>query len=437
MKKYNRIIWICTLTIGLLTACNLQNIGNETTSSQLETTTLGGIETTVGESENNSIMDEFDLLTGVEEVDLKEVITFMKENISKVNKKSASKMVSDFEQVQSDYLQTWSEQFYREEIQQAFLVASEGFTVDLNNPDNLAEENIKNLILSSKELGYKLEMAEGSFFPVVEYSFYEQFLPYVMEDMNGYILLMVAESNEPPMKDAGIVISYEEIIKRVLLQESFLNEYPDSELLEKVQELYNKYEYITFFGAPNTPLFDYNTKVISEKAKAAYEAALETESDSEFLVKLSEFMNILNENNFKLEDEADAYRNEHINNSASNKAKANPYYIAGFDDPKEFEDFFKKLQRLIKEDDRASVARYVSYPLKYSSNGTEYSVVNKEEFIEKYDTIITEQVKTVFSNQDIKQLFVNAYGVSVGNGEVWISMIDGTEEKYSIYRVNQ
>lgn len=436
MKKYNKIIWVSTLTIGLLTSCNLQNTGDETSPSQIESS-INELETTKGRSENESTMVEFDLLAEVGNIDLKEVITFIKEYIPQVNKESASRMITVLEELQMKYLVGWSDEFYTEGIQQGFLDASEEFTVDLNNPDNLIEEKIKNLIISSKDLGYKLEMTEGSFFPVIEYSFYEQFLPYATEDMNGYILLMVAESNEPPMKDAGIIISYDEIVKRALLQESFIKEYSDSELLKKVQDLYDKYEYITFFGSPNTPLFDYETRVISEKARIAYESALEIESHSEYLIKLAEFMNILNENNFKLEDEADAYRNENANATTLSKDKNNPYYVAGFDDPVEFESFFKNLQKLIAEDDRDNVARYVSYPLNYSNNGSEYSVANKDEFIEKYDSIITEQVKAAFSNQSIEDIFVNSYGVSVGNGDVWISMIQGTEEVYSIYRVNQ
>ncbi len=437
MKKYNRIVWVSAFTISLLTACNIQKTGGETTPSQIDTTTINEFESSIETSDNEALMAEFYVLAGKENIDLKAVIDFIKENISKLDKESASKMIITFEEVQANYLTTWSDEFYTEQVQEDFLVASEGFTVDLNNPENLTQENIKNLLIYSKGLGYRVETAEGSFFPVIDYSFYEAFMPYVTEDINGYILLMVAESNEPPMKDAGIVISYDEIIRRALLQESFIKEYPNSERLETVQDLYNKYEYITFFGSPNTPLFNYETMIISEEAKLAYEFAIEEESQSEYLIKLSEFMNILSQNNFKLEDEAEAYRSEHLVDAFDNEDSNNPYYVAGFDDPLEFEESFIKLQHLIKEDDRASVARYVSYPLDYSSNGTEYSVANKEEFIEKYDTIITDKVKASFSNQSIEQLFVNSYGVSVGNGEVWISMIEGAEEKYSIYRVNQ
>lgn len=322
MRNNKKLICIFILSIGLLTACNFQKYIEETSSPQMETTTINQMETSIGESRSEVLKAEFGALIEKEDLSFKELMLFIKENISEVDKESATRMVMVLEDFHIKDLTSWSEQFNTEEMQESLFEDSKNFTLDLNNPDNLTKDIVKDLVISTKELGYRIEMAEASFFPVIDYSFYEQFMSYVNDDLNSYILLMVAESSEPSMKDAAIVISYDEIVKRALLQESFLKNYPESELSNKVSNLYNKYVYLTYYGAPNTPLFNFSSKIILEEAKLAYEAALEIESESEYLLSLAAFMNILYDYNFKLEDEADAYRNEIIDTGTFDESKA-------------------------------------------------------------------------------------------------------------------
>jgi len=73
---------------------------------------------------------------------------------------------------------------------------------------------------------------------------------------------MAEESNNPPAKDAALVVGWDEVLKRALNQEKFIKRYEDSAKVGKVKELYRKYLTFTLFGLNNTPLFEYNSKVM-------------------------------------------------------------------------------------------------------------------------------------------------------------------------------
>lgn len=61
------------------------------------------------------------------------------------------------------------------------------------------------------------------------------------------------------------------------------------------------------------------------------------------------------------------------------------------------------------------------------------SIKNKSEFVKAYNRIITKKVKKKVLKQDLNKVFVNSYGIMIGDGEMWISQIDG---KIAIFAIN-
>lgn len=111
----------------------------------------------------------------------------------------------------------------------------------------------------------------------------------------------------------------------------------------------------------------------------------------------------------------------------------NPYEVAGIEDPKQFNDFFIKFQHAIAANDKKTIADMISYPLRVNKNEHSIQIKHKSEFIKEYNRIITKKVKKKVLNQELNKLFVNSYGVMIGDGEMWISQIDG---KIAIYAFN-
>ncbi|MDN4091931.1 hypothetical protein P4U99_18585 [Brevibacillus agri] len=115
------------------------------------------------------------------------------------------------------------------------------------------------------------------------------------------------------------------------------------------------------------------------------------------------------------------------------ESEHNRYEVAGITDPVAFEAFFDKLQEAVKAGNKAQVARMVQYPLRINKDGGSRYVQNEQQFLAEYDEIVTPKVKEALLAQNVRETFVNAQGVMVGNGELWLGQSGG---KYVWFAVN-
>ncbi len=307
MAKKKIIIAILALSLSIQMGCT--NSDKENGGNNLDNGNK------VEQNEDAKI-DEKKIVTQLNEIvedneKLAEAIEFMDKNISKVSKETASQMVEIFEKAQKDYLATIEDKYYNEEIQKKFQGLNKSIE-DINKLEGISEEAIKELVKESKSIGYKVETAEAVYFPIIDYSFIEKYSSYVTADMKDYIEIMAVESNQVPAKDAALIITWDELLNRALAQEKFINEYKDSAKLNDVKELYKKYVYFIFNGLNNTPLFDYDSKVMLSDAKESYLTALESKDNSRLLEELRGYMDALKETNYKLTDTIQKHREEAI-----------------------------------------------------------------------------------------------------------------------------
>ncbi|MFD0618470.1 hypothetical protein ACFQZR_13455 [Paenibacillus sp. GCM10027629] len=110
-----------------------------------------------------------------------------------------------------------------------------------------------------------------------------------------------------------------------------------------------------------------------------------------------------------------------------------PFANAGIDDPKVFTTFLAKLQKAVAEDNLNEVATYMSYPLNLIKNSKKIIIYTKEQFVQKYDRIMTSHVQKKLLAQNAEDVFVNAKGIMIGEGEMWISVIDQQLAVYAIH----
>jgi hypothetical protein len=113
------------------------------------------------------------------------------------------------------------------------------------------------------------------------------------------------------------------------------------------------------------------------------------------------------------------------------------YSVAGIKKPKDFEDFYKKLQNAVKVGSKEEVADCITYPFHlYELGKIRETYATKEAFLANYDAIFNEKVKNAFINQDVKDTFINYQGVMVGRGEIWLGPTDKLKQGYRILTVN-
>ena len=238
----------------------------------------------------------------------KEVFGFLDENAKVLTKENVTLIINELEKLQKEYLPKIEEKYNDSPEMQTELGKLYSAKKDINDFNNIETEALKNLIDETKKGGYKVETAEGMFFPIINYSAYKSYDQYLSEDLKGYIEIMAVESDNVPAKDAALVIGWDEVIERALKQEAFIKKYADSSKLPEVKQLYNKYLIFTLLGLNNTPLFSYEENVMVESAKKAYSNINFSASDSEFKKMMKNFMEQLIDSNYKLTPKIDEYR---------------------------------------------------------------------------------------------------------------------------------
>ena len=74
-------------------------------------------------------------------------------------------------------------------------------------------------------------------------------------------------------------------------------------------------------------------------------------------------------------------------------------------------------------DDAPTIAGLAEYPLRVAANGESYEIQNADDFIENFDTLVTQDTRDAVAGQSFAQLFVNSDGVMLADGAVWMSNV--------------
>lgn len=109
---------------------------------------------------------------------------------------------------------------------------------------------------------------------------------------------------------------------------------------------------------------------------------------------------------------------------------------AKLDDGEEFIRTFNILKTAANKNDKETISDYINYPLIVYINGTNTKISNKIEFINHYDDIFNSKIKNTLKNQDINNLKITPNGIIVGNGEIYLNLINNGKHEYGICTIN-
>ncbi|MNI17579.1 hypothetical protein D3C73_709520 [compost metagenome] len=310
--KKNKILFlmiIMTLAVSLvLGGCNN---GTPSTSSEPEQDTpqqnTPGESSTDANPENSKVrstqlVKEFEALvqrTG----NLPQAFQFINEHINELTSEDTSHILFALEDVQIKELAGFVNRYFEGNIQEQ-LTSIYKIDDSLNDLiDKADDESLKSLLTETQDSGYLLSIAEGMFAPVIDYSKVSHNLEKATDEIKAYFELRETESQKHSLSDAALVISWEELLNRGLAAERFTTKYPNAVRIKEVISLRDNYIAVIFYGANNTPLFDYDTKIMDSDARKAYETVLSTNTgnaDSTLMQDLEAFMSTAAKENYKL-----------------------------------------------------------------------------------------------------------------------------------------
>ncbi len=246
----------------------------------------------------------FDLLASKEGVRADELLPRLDQSLSLVSRPEAGAMILAAEAVQQRDLPRMEEALAAEATQRK-LDELYRTSFDFANLGSIGDAALRDLLGQLRTGGYKVETAEGMYFPVIDYGAYRRYRGFAPADIAAYIDLMATESDRMPAKDGALVVGWDEVVRRALAQEHFLKDYGDSPKRGAVKDLYGRSLAFIFYGANNTPLFDYESKAMNPKAREAYAAV---GGDSPLAAGIRGYMDILAKHGYRLTAEVEDYR---------------------------------------------------------------------------------------------------------------------------------
>jgi len=253
------------------------------------------------------VMAGFAALTAKKDLTVSEVVKYLDKHIIGVSGENASNLVLGLERVQQTNLAKWQEHYADSALQEKIrgCYQSEWTREKL---DSIVDEDLRGILQETINNGYKIETAEGFYFPVIDYTFYQKYQSAVGPDLAAYLELMAVESERTPAKDAALVIGWDEILKRAEGQERFIKEYESSSQVQTVRQLLRRYVTFALYGCDNTPLFSYQAKQMRPEARRVYEEYVLNAEKGDFSALIKEYLNVLAANDYRLTAEVDAYR---------------------------------------------------------------------------------------------------------------------------------
>lgn len=244
---------------------------------------------------------------------LPEAIKYLSSNIYALTPYQATVLTLKLENLHKASLPAWESRFDSNQIQRKLAAVYKAEVSMAKLADSTEDKVLRSLLKSTGEHGYKIETAEGSFFPVIDYAAYRKYKLYVTDDISDYISIMATESDIPSSKDNGLVIAWTDVVDRALSQERFTQKYPKSNRITAVKNLYGSYALNTFYGQNNTPLFHYENLEMDLEAQKAYTSILaKNHEGSPYLQKLEGLMKLLKQNGYKLDTEVEQYLKKEV-----------------------------------------------------------------------------------------------------------------------------
>jgi len=241
------------------------------------------------------------------DADAKEIFEFIENNIKKADAKFADEMIDYVLEFSINELEVFSGKYEDQYVLEKLWQDYAGST-DLDLLKDSKDEIISELAKETLERKYKLVSSEGYIWPIVDYKAYYIYFPYLTDQMKAYIEIMAQESDQPSVSDAAIIISLEEYANRILSLYEFEEKYPGFARIYYIVNMLDGKLWIYMGGIDNTPVFDFNGKILPERLKDFQDNA-EKYAGTDFGNKLNEYLLLLESQDYTRTEKVQDYIN--------------------------------------------------------------------------------------------------------------------------------
>jgi len=267
------------------------------------------IRTTVSKEdrEADEIMEDFNRLIAKEPRE-DEVLDFIQSKISKVAVSSADEMILGYERIQNSTFRN-RHQFMMKEDVQAICLTNFKFNEVPEDSSNIEDVGLRIYVEELKNTGYKLVVKDGKYLPELDYSFYEQFVEYLSDEMQTYLKLMGLRKELLFTADQSLPITWDEVFDRIMQFENFLARFPESKKKDVVWLNYEYYTKLYLYGTEGTPAFNHIDNELDNWLNVSYANIYLGNQESQFIVYFKEYLQVMSDEEYILTEVVDEQRN--------------------------------------------------------------------------------------------------------------------------------
>lgn len=306
MKNYIKILSLIMLFTLIFTACNTNENNNK--ENAIEASTEAEVESKEDEEPIEEIKDTVSISDEefVEELKTivgttmypKEAFQFFEEYYKDLDPEIASEGLSVILNNMENSISAVENDFFSAQLDLPMMDAYvyETFTVDVSKLDSASLSLYQDIVVKN---GYRVHMSEGMAYPIIDYSYFKKYYDNLTDETKEIINILASDSDKPMFNDGGLVVSYEELVGKILNTEDFLNKYPGSLYFDTALSRMKKYAQAYMIGADNTPAFGYDDSKLNEDLKKSFEDFLSLYPKSKFRDYLSGYYDLIVENDYE------------------------------------------------------------------------------------------------------------------------------------------
>ncbi len=268
-----------------------------------EESSVNQVEKTIYDTKKGTMTDYNNIVKGDNEPFV--LVKFIDENIKGVTEEEAIEMIMRLEEIQEGYKELYTDELFTEGYQMELLSLSEvvqpnNLLFDEENIEEIKNGDLKELVQKLIDGKYKLINIEGGFYPIIDYEALKDYDEYISEEIRDYIHIRSMDSNKPAALDAELRITFDELSERLIETENYILKYPSGKRYEELLRLYGTYLGFYIGGLDNSPIYDHETKIITDDVLNSYKKIIR-EKDTKTSQVVTKYMAIIDENENKID----------------------------------------------------------------------------------------------------------------------------------------
>lgn len=223
------------------------------------------------DNEKEVIMNDFNKLVD-EDSDVEELVSFVNKNIKRVSQIEADTMIDSLENRLEENIDKLTNLIFATDKDDELMsiAGTEKFFPE-GKISEIKNTELKEELTKAYDNMYKLVNLEGGFYPIIDYVKLKDYNDNVSNEWKEYFDIMAMDSEQIPLVDGGLTISYDELADRILATERHLNTYIEGPRQDKLINMYEVKLRAYLKGLPNTPIAESSTNRIKEEVYKSYQ----------------------------------------------------------------------------------------------------------------------------------------------------------------------